>query len=456
MRKLIPILALLCLAIPSPAAITIAHAYNSRTSLTGLTSTTSGDGFVWVTNLTGTVTALSITGGDSFTKYGCLPTKESSENICVWYIANETSGGHTAITCTGCTGVNIYGGFEVSGQDTTTFIDKVLACTSISIAKACNENGAGTNIGLTLTPSFNSDAVYFQATCGGTAASFTGTGATWTSTITSGNPGASAVTSGFSSVNAKVDDTCGGENGVIIAVKGSGATEQCSADVSYFGYGAQATTGNPTIAANLTHAGNIIVTSGFVLNGFTSVSVGDGTNTFSSGFRGSSSSSTGEVFMDYLLNETLSGAQTITATITGSHTAAQIGYEELVYSPGCTAAFDVASSVGTGTGTAVNTPSITATTNAYEFMYTSPGTGTHVSTVNSPWSCYAFDTAAVSGCNYNTSVSANGFVQLATGSSTANAVTLSGAGGDWQAGIFSIKLTAPSTGGAKVHQSVIF
>src|SRR6185312_1327881 len=446
MRRLIPILLLLCLAIPANAAISIAHAYNSRTSLTGLSATTAGDGFVWVSNKTGATSTFNITGGDTFTLYACLPTKASSENICVYYIPNETSGGHTSITCTtGCTGVNIYGGFEVSGQDTTNFIDKVLACTAITHAVACNRDGTDANIGLTLTPDFNSDAVYFQATCSLSATTFTGTGATWTNTITSGNPGASAVTSGFGSVNAKVDDGCGGENAVMIAVKGAGTTTQCSYDVGYFGYGAQATTGNPTVSANFVHAGNTIVTSGFVVNGFTSVSVGNGTDTFTSAFRGNNSSDTGQVFMDYLLADTVAGAQTLTATITGSHSAAQFGYEELVTGPGCTPSFDTASSVGTGSsGTAVNTPSITATANAYEFVYTSPGAGVHVGSINTPWSCYEFDTNTPS-CQYVNSISANGFIQLASGSSTANAMTLSGAGGSWQAGRFSIKLTAPST-----------
>ena len=52
---------------------------------------------------------------------------------------------------------------------------------------------------------------------------------------------------------------------------------------------------------------------------------------------GSSSSDTGQVYIHYLLNNTVAGAHTITATITGSHPAAQIGYLELIPSAKCAA-----------------------------------------------------------------------------------------------------------------------
>ena len=446
------LLALLLLAsLKTFGAITIAHAYNSRTVLTGLTSTTSGDGFVWVTNSTGNPSALSITGGDSFTKWGCLPTTVASENVCLWYIKNETSGSHTSITCTGCTGVNIYGGFEVSGQDTTNFLDKVVPC--LSTGGACNDV-AGTVTGLVYTPGFSSEAVYFQATCGGSGTTFTGTGATWTNTITSGNPGASAVTSGFGSVNAKIDGGCGGENALIVGIKGAGATQQCSFDIGYHENGTQATTGNPTVAADFTNTGNVILVAGFTVTSASSVAVSDGTDSFTEGFAGSSSSDTGQVRIDYLLNNTVAGAKTLTATITGAHTIAQIGYQELIPSAQCTPSFDVASTVGTGSsGSTANTPSITATAGATEFMYTSPGSGVHGNGVNSPWSCNDFN--STSNCQYASSQSIFGWVLSASGSSTANSTPLTG-GSTWQAGAISIKLTPPASAASPSGHAVIF
>jgi len=417
--------------------ISILHAYNSRTSLTGLSATTSGAGFLFVTNMTSSPTSFNITGGDTFTKWGCLPTKIASENICIYYIANETSGGHTGITCSGtCTGINIVGGIEVSNQDTSTFIDKVVPCYEGTLS-TCYSNGAGTNVGITLTPDYNSEAVYFQATCNGSGSTFTGTGATWTNTITSGNPGASAVTSGYGSVTAAIDSGCSKENGVIISVKGAGASQQCSFDVGYQGVGTEASTGNPTVSANLTKTGNAVVAAGFVVSGFSSVSVGNGTDTFTQALAGTSSASTGQIFMDYLLNNTVAGAVTITGTVTGAHTAAQIGYKELVVGAGCaTPTFDTASSVGTGSGvTSATTPSITATANAFEFVYTSSGSGIHVTGVNSPWTCYYYSNTG--SCGWPSSVSADGFIQLASGSSTANNMSLN-VSGDYQAGIFSL------------------
>ena len=127
MRRLIFLLLLFVL--PAQAAISIVHAYNSRAGLTGLTSTTSGDGFVWITQTTSTPSALSISGGDSFTKWGCLPTTVASINVCIWYIKQETSSRpqtgdhlHRMHRC------KYLRGLRSHGQDTTTFLDKVVPC----------------------------------------------------------------------------------------------------------------------------------------------------------------------------------------------------------------------------------------------------------------------------------------------------------------------------------------
>lgn len=454
MRRLIFLL--LLFALPAQAAISIVHAYNSRAGLTGLTSTTSGDGFVWITQTTSIPSALSISGGDSFTKWGCLPTTVASINICVWYIKQETSGSHTAITCTGCTGANIYGGFEVSGQDTATFIDKVVPC--YYATDICNPLDTGGSLvrRLTYNPGFDSEAVYYQGTCSASASTFTGTGATWTNTITSGNPGASTVSSGFGTLTGTVDTGCGDENAVLVGVLGSGASQQCSWDIGYYDAGTQASTGNPTIAAHLAHTGNVVITAGFVVSSASAVSVGNGTDTFTQGFVGTSSSDTGQVYIHYLLNNTLAGSQTITATITGAHTAAQIGYLELIPSAKCTPSFHLASSVGTGTGATANTPSITATAGDLEFVYTAPGSGNHAGSTNSPWNCNYLNSNAGT-CQYITSQSNFGYILSASGSATANNTPLpTGAGSTWQAGEIALTLTPPAGGASPSGHAVIF
>jgi hypothetical protein len=428
-------------------AITIAHSYLSVTSTT-VTSTTAGDAFVWILDSTTTYTAVGLSGGDSFTKKMALPTTLSSFDIQIWYDANESSGGKTSITCTpSCSsGLNAMTGFEVSGQDASTFFDKIVVCTND--ADICNRNyqGGTEKDVLAYDPGFNAEAILYYSTCSASATGFTGTGATWTSSHASGgNPGADAVSSGYGALTATAAG-CGNGNSVILGIKSSGASQQCSWDIGYSGYGTQVTTGNPTVSANLEQPGNLVLVTGWVLTSFSALSVNiASTDTLTQQNLGVSDSNSGETFIYGILGNTVTGAsKTITATITGSHTAAQIAYVEFVPSAGCTMSLDATSSVSNPTtGSTANTPSITATAGALEVMFTSPGGGTHLSYYSSPWQCLILP-GTTGVCGWNTSYAANGYILSASGSSTANAATLTGSGG-WQALANSFKLTPTSS-----------
>src|SRR6185437_10490229 len=186
------------------------------------------------------------------------------------------------------------------------------------------------------------------------------------SVASGGNPGGSAISSGFGQLTfTPAVASCGGANGIMLGIIGAGSTQSttCSWDIGYHDYGVQATTGNPTVTANLEQAGDLVIAAGFVVNGYTSTATNiAGTDNMTHEFSGTSSSDTGQVFIDAMLGNTVTGAsQTITTVITGAHTAAQVGYIEMVPSAKCTMSFDVASSVGTGSGAVANTPSITGT-----------------------------------------------------------------------------------------------
>src|SRR6185437_14311120 len=306
-------------------------------------------------------------------------------------------------------------------------------------------------------PGFSSEAVLFGADVTGTCASAAGTGATWSTSVASGgNPGGSAISSGFGQLTfTPAVASCGGGNAIMLGIIGAGATQSstCAWDIGYHDYGAQITTGaSMTVAANFEQANNLILTAGYVLAGATGVSVSDGTDSFTQSFAGTSDASTGEVFLHYLLGNTVTGAQTITATITGSHSNAQIGYAEFIPSAKCTMAHDADSSVGTGSGATANTPSITATAGALEWMYTAAGSGTHVSFTNSPWVCTQFRGASETlDCTYVSSRNAFGYVLSASGSSTANNMTTTT--GPWQAGASSFTLM-PTGGGSSIVPQV--
>ena len=455
MRRLLILLALLCLAVPANATPAIVHSNLSTTSTT-ISSTTAGDGFVLITGSASTPTAAAITGGDSMTKWGCLPTSVSSQHRCVFYPKQETSGGHTAFSCTGCGTVNAYTWAEISGQDTATFIDHVIPCFEPStVPWSYGTDGTTPTVEqCRYDPGFSSEVVLYGADVTGTCASAAGTGATWSTSVASGgNPGGSAISSGFGQLTfTPAVASCGVGNAIMLGIIGAGATQSstCAWDIGYHDYGAQITTGSSmTVSANFEQSGNLILTAGYVLAGATGVSVSDGTDSFTQSFSGTSSSDTGQVFLHYLLGNTVTGAQTITATITGSHSNAQIGYAEFIPSAKCTMAHDADSSVGTGSGATANTPSITATAGALEWIYTAAGSGTHVSHTNSPWVCNVFALAGETGdCTYVNSRNAFGYVLSATGSATAN--NMSTTTGTWQAGASSFKLTPTGAGAVEI------
>ena len=164
-----------------------------------------------------------------------------------------------------------------------------------------------------------------------------------------------------------------------------------------------------------------------------------------SGINGSGDPGTGQGFIYYILSAASAGSQTITWTVSGSHTGIQTSYIDFNPSEGCTFAHDVDSPLGTGTGGTVDTPSITPTAGdlLFNFTYISE----HIDSINSPWSCPIYSgPGETQTCEFATTVNAAAYVLRASSGPTANNMTLIHPSDSWQALITSFSMSSGSGG----------
>jgi hypothetical protein len=446
MKYLLPVLLFLTIVSSVEAAPAIVHRYNTTGSGT-ITSTGSGNTFVVVWDSSTVGTSSTFNAGGSFTKLFCLTN--SSSSICAW-IVNSTTSGKTSVSCTGCGTINAFHGWEISGTDTTTPLDHLAPCTSASNVCLSPSNK------LTFNPGFSAEAVLFAGNCSASASSFSGTGVTWTSAFPNGEPGADGITSAAGTITGAPDSGCGNAGGMIIGIKGSGATLSCTADVGFFDYSAQGSAGtHPVITANIVKTGDLIALSAWCITtcGAGSITVGSDTAVQTS-VSGTSNANSGQPFLFYDLASSASGSVTITWTPTGSWTNDQLAYEEFIPSAGCTFSHDVDSSLGTGTGTAMNTPSITPTTG--DILYNFTAATTHTTAIGTPWVANDYRLAGETNNQFFiTTINSQSYVLSASAGSTSNNQTQLNSN-PWEALITSFKLSGPAAAGIAHGHGLIF
>jgi hypothetical protein len=426
------LLGLLCFALPASATPTFVQNASGTTFPLTFTAVTAG-------NALGVFSDASVQPGSIQTNNGqTLTLAKGSCDVgpislkIRFYLLKSSTGGETSITCTTCGSQNSARAYEWSGLDATNTFDHISLCTTLGFSAPCTIN---------FNPGFSAEAVMGQFICTGSASTFTGTGVTWgNKTFPNGEGGAAGVTSAAGQITGTVDSGCGATIGIIVGLKGSGATLGCTSDTAYYDYSTELTsTGNPTIAANVNEVGDLLIAAPWCITSCTVTSVTMGSDTLTLAQAGNSNANTGQTWIYYKLASTVSGAQTLTFTPTGTRTHSQVTFYDFTPSAGCTFAHNVDSGVGTGTGTAINTPSITPTTGDLLFNITLATT--HVGSVNSPWLCNIFTGASEDDtCEIGFTVNAMGYILSASAGATANNMTQISSS-DWQALISSFKLT---------------
>lgn len=165
-------------------------------------------------------------------------------------------------------------------------------------------------------------------------------------------------------------------------------------------------------------------------------------------------SDTGEGWMFYILSTTVTGAQTVTLTGSGS-TQFQVAYQDFAPSAGCSFVFDTATLRGHGTSGTANLP-VVSPGGSGEVVVIFTWVSVHVTNVNAPLACLPFTGSGQTGdCSFDGTRNAVGWVLSSSGTVTNN-MTMIHVTDDWEAQ--GLALSMSSGGGAVTNpqHSVIF
>ncbi len=223
------------------------------------------------------------------------------------------------------------------------------------------------------------------------------------------------------------------------------SAQSCSVTEQYADYSVENGSSNTvSLIANIHAVGDLVAFSAWCFQGCTPVSVTLGSQpAVKTTVSGTSDSLTGQGFIYYILAAVASGPQTITFTVSGAHSGIQTSYIDFSPTPECTFSHDVDSSLGSGTGGTVNTPSITPTPGDLLFNFT--WSSEHIDSVNSPWSCPIYSgPGETQTCEFVNTVNAAAYVLSASSGSTANNMTLIHPSDTWQALITSFSMSSGS------------
>jgi hypothetical protein len=236
------------------------------------------------------------------------------------------------------------------------------------------------------------------------------------------------------------------------------SAQSCTVTEKYTDYSSNNGSSNTaSVTANINAVGDLVAVGAWCASSCTPVSVVLGSKSaVQTSVSGTASSITGQGFLFYILSASASGSQTLTWTVSGTHTDIQVSYVDFTPSAGCTFTHDVDSAVGTGTGTAINTPSITPS-GAGELLFDYTYVAQHITAVDSPWSCSNFSgSGETQTCFAVTTFNTIGYILSGAAGSTANNMTNLDSGDNWQALITSFSISPggpdPPTGlAATVH-----
>jgi hypothetical protein len=224
-----------------------------------------------------------------------------------------------------------------------------------------------------------------------------------------------------------------------------------------------------SFTANIDAVGDLVAITAWCYPGCTPVSVVLGrqtaVQTTVSGVVGPGDPATGQGFIFYILSAAASGSQTLTWTVSGSHSGIQTSYIDFSPSAGCSFTHHVDSPLGsclnncgnTGNPGVINAPSITPTAGDLLFNFT--WSSEHVNDINSPWSCPVYGGSGETGdCQFINTRNVAAYILSAASGSTANNTTDTHDSDTWQALLtsFSMKssgvLPNPPTGLTAVVQ----
>jgi hypothetical protein len=223
------------------------------------------------------------------------------------------------------------------------------------------------------------------------------------------------------------------------------SAQSCSVTEQNADYSAENGSSNTvTLSANIHAVGDLVAFTAWCYQGCTPVSVTLGSQTaVRTTVSGTSDSLTGQGFIYYVLAAVASGPQTITFTVSGTHSGIQTSYIDFSPTAGCTFSHDVDSPLGSGAGGTANTPSITPTPGDLLFNFT--WISEHIDSVNSPWSCPIYNgPGETQTCEFVNTVNAAAYILDASSGSTANNMTLIHPSDTWQALITSFSMSSGS------------
>lgn len=168
-----------------------------------------------------------------------------------------------------------------------------------------------------------------------------------------------------------------------------------------------------TVAATINATGDAVLFSAWCETTCTFSGVTLGSQSATQTANIGSNGAAGQIGLYYIASTTVSGAQTATLTVSGTHTDVQVGYVDFGHSAG-SFSHDVDSAAGSNTSATANTPSITPSA-AGELLYVFTATSNSISSVNLPWT---------QGTIYPTSSNADGYILSSASGATANNMTL--------------------------------
>lgn len=447
MNRLLIIVLFACSYAHAVPALVAGSAKNGTSTPLTIQSTGTGTLGIIGLDISTAATSLSLTGGSTqsatqvctIAGANCSTLTVSSGTLSFWIVPNM-SAGHTSVTRTGGGTVAAVYFVEYTGMGTTNSVfDWLSFCTTAS-GNACTA---------AYTPSSANEAVVAMQRCQGSAAAIGGSA--WLNTsFPNGEGFGQLITSSIAEVTASNGSGCASPSNAGMIVAGFRATADtgttCSNTLVETDVTADASGSNPTASKTVTvhQTGDLAVLYGWCKNGCTPTFTLGSETLVATSVSGSSSSSTGQAFIRYVLSTTAAGSKTLSLATAGGATEAQVSFKEFTPNPTCTYVHHTDSAEGTGTGTAVNTPTLTPTAGDLVLAFTLAGTGTHVTAVNSPWSCRAYYTTVNNDCTYPTTVNADGYIYSSAGTSTANNMTLN-ASGPWEALLTSFATSVPST-----------
>ncbi len=231
----------------------------------------------------------------------------------------------------------------------------------------------------------------------------------------------------------------------------------CTATENHADYSVENGSSNSvTLTANIGAVGDLVAITAWCYPGCTPVSVVLGNQTALqtsvSGVVGSGDPASGQGFIFYILSAAASGAQTLTWTVSGSHSGIQTSYIDFSPSSGCSFTHHVDSLLGsclsncgnTGNPGVINAPSITPTAGDLLFNFT--WSSEHINDMNSPWSCPIYSgQGETQDCQFDQTRNVAAYILSAASGSTANNTTDTHDSDTWQALLTSFSIKSGTT-----------